>query len=396
VNHGLKGKFWLRALVAVILTAVTVAAPADTPPTLPKDVKLPANVSLAIYMPAQVRRWRAPLQGPFGTSRTMEDTVLSAGQIYFADSHLAETGTDTPFGLLLALHPEMKTESGRLRYTLNYAVFAADSQPLMKSTESVTVEGFDLERAALQAVQRVMATMITGLRPDEHKFPAALNLKTRSLEFAVNHDKPWATGTGFYFNSSGQALTAAHVIHDCVKVEVKRDDTVLTARVLATSNVVDLAALDTGATSTAFLALRRDTPIELGEPATNVSFPLQSILVATPNLTRGNVSARGGLTGAVGQFQFSAPIQPGASGGPVVSDGGELLGVTVSTLNAGALARQGAIPQNVNFALEARYVAKFLQKGALAYTTVEPNPHGDAHIANQAALAAVVSVQCYE
>jgi hypothetical protein len=65
-------------------------------------------------------------------------------------------------------------------------------------------------------------------------------------------------------------------------------------------------------------------------------------------------------------------------------------------LNAAALAKQGTIPQNVNFALEARYVVRFLQKNGLAFTSVEPNLHGDAHTANQAALAAVVSVQCYE
>jgi len=384
-----------RWLLPILLTAAPVSA--DTPAAgVPKDVRLPVKLSVAIYMPAQTRRWRAPVQGVFGTSRTLEDTVVSAGQIYFSESHLAEAGTEAPFSLLLALHPEIKGESGRLVYTLNYAVFAADSQPLLKSSEAVTVNGFDVDHATLQATQQVMATMINGLHPDETKYPPVLSLKSRSLEFAVNHDKPWGTGTGFFFNSNGQILTAAHVIHDCVKIEVKRDDKVLPAKLLAASNVVDVAALDTGTASTAFLSFRRDTPLELGEPVTNVSFPLQSILAATPNLTRGNVSSRGGLTGAVGQFQFSAPIQPGASGGPVVSDGGELLGVTVSTLNAAALAKQGTIPQNVNFALEARYVAKFLQKNALTFTSVEANPHGDAHTANQAALGAVVSVQCYE
>jgi serine protease Do len=390
------GVSWLRWLLPAMVVAGQAVADTPASAALPKDLKLPINVSLAIYLPAQLRRWHGPISGPLGSSRTLEDTVLSAGAIYFSESHMAEAGADAPYGLLLALHPDLKGESGQLVYALNYAVFAADAQPLMKSSEKVTVKGLDLDRATLQATQQVMLTLITGLHPDEQKFPAVLNLKSRSLEFAVNGDKPWASGTGFYFNSSGQVLTAAHVIHDCIKIQVKRDDRMLSAKLLAASNVVDVAALDTGAASTAFLSFRRDTPLELGEPVTNVSFPLQSILAATPNLTRGNVSARGGLTGSVGQFQFSAPIQPGASGGPVVSDGGELLGVTVSTLNAAALAKQGTIPQNVNFALESRYVVKFLQKNGLAFTSVEQNLHGDAHSANQAALAAVVSVQCYE
>jgi serine protease Do len=388
-------------LSAWVLSGILLAgsAHAGAPPggaQLPKDVKLPTHVSVAIYLPAQMRRWHGLIHGPFESGRTLEDTVLSAGQIYFYESRMAEAGADAAFGLLLALHPEIKSESGHLVYTLNYAVFAADDQPLLKGTETVAVEGFDLDRAALRATQQVMSAMIAGMRPDDIKFPPVLNLKSRSLEFAANKDKPWASGTGFYFNSSGQVLTAAHVIQDCVRIDVKRDEQVRPGKVLARSNVVDVAVLDTGAASSSFLPFRRGMSFELGEPVTNVGYPLQNILAATPNLTRGNVSARGGLTGSVGQFQFSAPIQPGSSGGPVVSDGGELLGITVGTLNALALAKQGVIPQNVNFALEARYAARFLEKNTLAFTTVEPNAHGDAHTANQAALAAVVSVECYE
>jgi serine protease Do len=158
----------------------------------------------------------------------------------------------------------------------------------------------------------------------------------RSLEFAVRKDKPWATGTGFYFNGNGQVLTAAHVIQECAKIDVKRDDKVLPAKVIARSHVIDLAARDTGAPSPAFLPFRSSLSLELGEPVTDVGFPLQDILSQSPNLTRGNISARGGLTGSEGQIQFSAPVQPGSSGGPVVSDGGEVLGITVGTLSAPA------------------------------------------------------------
>ncbi len=386
--------WWGMLSIAALAGAAAAAAPSGSG-QLPKDVKLPVHVSVAIYVPAQLRRWHG-IRGPFESGRTLEDTLLSAAQLYFSDSHMAEPGADAPFGLLLALHPEFKSESGHLVYTLGYAVFATDDQPLLKATESVTVEGLDLDRAMLQATQQAMTSMILSLHPDDSKFPPVINLKSRSLEFAANKDKPWANGTGFYFNSNGQVLTAAHVIQECVKIDVKRDDKVLPAKVLARSNVIDAAVLDTGTAAPAFLPFRRDTNFELGEPVTNVGYPLQSILAATPNLTRGNVSARGGLTGSLGQFQFSAPIQPGASGGPVVSDGGEVLGITVGTLNAVALAKEGVIPQNVNFALEARYATKFLQKNNFAFSSVDPNPHADAHTANQAALAAVVDVQCYE
>ncbi|MFO1400282.1 MAG: serine protease [Steroidobacteraceae bacterium] len=177
--------------------------------------------------------------------------------------------------------------------------------------------------------------------------------------------------------------------------EVQHDGQVLSGKVLARSALLDVAVVDT-ATPAAFPALRRGGELVLGEPIVNVGFPLQSLLVATPNLTRGNVSARGALEGSLGQFQFSAPIQPGASGGPVVSDGGELLGIAVGTLNAARLIEKGVLPQNVQLALEARYAAQFMRAHGIEFTEVEPDAHGDSRRGNDAALAAVVRLACYQ
>jgi hypothetical protein len=80
----------------------------------------------------------------------------------------------------------------------------------------------------------------------------------------------------------------------------------------------------------------------------------------------------------------------------VVSDGGELLGVTVSSLNAAALIKDGLLPQNVNFALEAKYAAMFLRDSAIDFLEVEPEANGSMTIANDAALAAVLQLSCYQ
>jgi S1-C subfamily serine protease len=389
----------MQVLLGLLLLP-SVAATAATQ-QLSKDVALPAKVSVAIYLPAQLRRYRG-LGGIFESGQTLEDAVLSASQVFFTESHMAEAGSENAYGLLLALHPDIVTGNGPLVFTLNYAVFAGDAQPLLKGAESVTIAGFDpaqgdpFDRAIFQATRQVMVAIVNALRPDDLKYPATLTLKSRSLEFAGRQDKPWMTGTGFYINSIGQLLTAAHVLDGCVKIEVKRDEDVVPAQLIARSNIVDLAVLDTGTKSPAFLPFRRALSFDLGEPVTSVGYPLQSLLSASPTLTRGNVSARGGLTGSVGQIQFSAPIQPGSSGGPIVSDGGEVLGITVGTLSTAALARQGVIPQNVNFALESRYVVKFLQKYNLMFTSVDAGLQGDPRAVNQAALAAIVSVECYE
>jgi hypothetical protein len=241
-------------------------------------------------------------------------------------------------------------------------------------------------KSAQKATQLLVVDLLTKLRPDASKYPAAGAVKDVSAALLIDHENAVASGTGFFINAKGQVLTAAHVIHDCVQVDVKRDDKTFPSKVTTSSNLLDLAVIDTDTPVTRFLPFRKTYEIILGEAVTNVGFPLQKILASTPNLTRGNVSSRGALAGSVGQFQFSAPIQPGSSGGPVVSDGGELLGITVATLNAAKLVESGALPQNVNFALESRYAAMFLRKNSVAFTEVEPNFKGDIRTSNEAAF----------
>jgi serine protease Do len=134
----------------------------------------------------------------------------------------------------------------------------------------------------------------------------------------------------------------------------------------------------------------------LGESVTSVGYPLQGLLAETPNLTRGNVSASRGIKGSYGEFQFSAPIQPGNSGGPVVSDNGELLGMAVGTLNAKYLVEKGLLPQNVNFALDSNYVARFLRREGVSFDEIQAKGAGEMKIANDAALGATVQLACYQ
>ena len=100
--------------------------------------------------------------------------------------------------------------------------------------------------------------------------------------------------------------------------------------------------------------------------------------------------------GGTTSFHAGFDFQPGSSGGPVVSDGGELLGVTVSSLNAAALIKDGLLPQNVNFALEAKYAAMFLRDSHVDFAEVKPKANGNMTIANEAALGSVLQLSCYQ
>lgn len=311
-------------------------------------------------------------------------------------------GEDQKFGLLFDFHPEWKLTPGNVEVQMSYKVFGKDHSVLLEGMKSFSTDVGDLSHgtgfynASLKSTQLAVIDALEKLTPDATKNPALSDAGDMPAKALVKMDKPIKTGTGFYINESGQILTAAHVLSSCPLVQVQTNGKTLVAEPVAHSALLDLEVINTGTPVSRHLSFRKSLNFELGEAVTNVGYPLQGLLAASPNLTRGNISSKTALTGSLGLFQFSAPIQPGSSGGPVVSDGGELLGITVSTLNAAKLIQEGILPQNVNFALDAKYAEKFLEHNHVKFTLIDKPASTSMQVANEAALSSVVQLACYE
>lgn len=61
-----------------------------------------------------------------------------------------------------------------------------------------------------------------------------------------------------------------------------------------------------------------------------LGYPMVSSMGSEIKLTTGVVSSRSGFGGNMSQYQISAPVQPGNSGGPLFNDNGELIGIISS------------------------------------------------------------------
>jgi S1-C subfamily serine protease len=400
-----------RRIAATLLAsfvATAAFAASYKPEVLPRGVKLPPDVAvpndtaLAIYFPqgdltsrnyvAAVNLWVEP-------GRALEEARDEGAKKLFPHALAATSGSDAQYGLLLAIHPDWSVQGNTMRLEMKYRVFDPAGTMLREGAQ-VQAATFGANLPALRAVthkamQFVLVDVLRELKPSAARYPATGLVANVSPASVVRKDKPVATGTGFYVNRAGQMLTAAHVVRDCLLIEAQKDGATFAVSTRHASDLLDLAVIDSGQVVATELPFRTGNELVLGESLTNVGYPLSGLLASTPNVTRGNVSARAGLKGSVGLFQFSAPIQPGSSGGPVVSDGGELLGITVSTLNTAALVRQGLLPQNVNFALDAKYAATFLREHAVPFAEVVART-GSMQQANDAALAAVVQLSCYQ
>jgi Trypsin-like peptidase domain/Cation transporter/ATPase, N-terminus len=85
-------------------------------------------------------------------------------------------------------------------------------------------------------------------------------------------------------------------------------------------------------------------------------------------VTTGSLTALAGAGGDSRQFQFSAPIQRGNSGGPVLDDSGRVVGIASSGLNGLVVAMAtGALPQNVNFAVKTDVAKAFLEANRVGF-----------------------------
>ena len=174
-----------------------------------------------------------------------------------------------------------------------------------------------------------------------------------------------SSGTGFVVSARGHVMTNAHVVKSCSALEVGLPGAPLRpASVIARDDTNDLALLSSTLTSVSVPSLR--PVVRTGEAIAVYGFPLAGLLPSTGNFTVGNITAVAGLRDDTSMLQISAHVQLGSSGGPVLDQWGNVVGVIVSKMDAIAAARiTSDIPQNVNFAIKSAVALTFLQSNGV-------------------------------
>lgn len=193
-------------------------------------------------------------------------------------------------------------------------------------------------------------------------------------------------GSAFIVRPDGLLLTAAHVVQGAKTVAVKCPDRPLldaTIETSAPSN--DLAVLRVSSVNLPYVSLARPRTLRVGEPVFTVGFPVSGVLGDEPKFTDGSVSALSGVGGEATFIQTTVPVQPGNSGGALLNESGEAVGImTASAAIRPFLAVAGTLPQNINWAVKAEYAAPLFD---------EP-PRRPASQDRRAAIDHVLKVTC--
>lgn len=205
-----------------------------------------------------------------------------------------------------------------------------------------------------------------------------------------------ATGTGFYVNNT-DIVTAAHVIEGCREMRLEDGSPLVP---VAADPALDLAVLASARRSPHWLPLGPLEGPSLGEPVFALGFPFYGAeFTANQGLsvTGGNVSALPRVADPRSRVMISAPVQPGNSGGPLLSEGGAVLGVVVSRVDdLYALEREGALPQNMNQATSVAQLAPFLEAAGVLFPSAADRGAQDlSQGIPDEVQAAVVLIGCY-
>lgn len=172
-------------------------------------------------------------------------------------------------------------------------------------------------------------------------------------------------GSGFFINDKGHVVTNHHVIDGLDEVFIQTNDKKsFVAKVAHKDNRNDLAILIPVKTYQAkFWFDIMDTHPTIGANINVIGFPLSNILGTDIRITQGIISSEKGIKSDDRQFQISAPIQPGNSGGPIVDKNLTVVGVATARLSDKYLLDyMDIIPQNINFGVKSTHLHTFMNK----------------------------------
>lgn len=199
--------------------------------------------------------------------------------------------------------------------------------------------------------------------------PESRDSEPKRVPEAPHADDSYSSGSGFFVSTDGSFVTNAHVLEKCSLILVKSSDGgVSEGHLFAIDTQNDLALVRTEVKPRHLARLR--VGVRLGEGVAAFGYPHTDLLSSSGNFTLGNVTALTGIGDDSRFFQVSAPVQSGNSGGPLLDNYGNLIGVVTAKLNALKLAANGGdLAQNVNFAIKSAILATFLDANRVNFSS---------------------------
>ena len=158
-------------------------------------------------------------------------------------------------------------------------------------------------------------------------------VRIRSMNINIDWQEPYkkdssqSIGTGFFINNKGYLLTCSHVVEHAVKLLItipSEGNEEYETEIMCIHPELDIALLKTNFKNKDFLKLGNSDTIENGQDVTALGYPLGQTKI---KFTKGIVS---GLQNSM--IQTDTPLNPGNSGGPLLNNRGQVIGINTSAI----------------------------------------------------------------
>lgn len=166
-------------------------------------------------------------------------------------------------------------------------------------------------------------------------------------------------GSGFFISADGHLVTNWHVVENAQTITIRLPSGIMLAaeKPIAVECAADLALFKASIRGfeVPYLSLASIENTKIGDDVFAVGNPLlsQSGSLTEATLSDGIISGIREMGSGVTAIQTTAPVSPGNSGGPLLNDLGEVVGVITFGLTEG---------QNLNFAVAALNVLPLLEQ----------------------------------
>ena len=137
-----------------------------------------------------------------------------------------------------------------------------------------------------------------------------------------------SSGTGFFVSTNGHMVTNNHVVESCDIVKAHYKGRELDTDVLFTDRMNDLAIIKTNLKPNKIFSVSNED-VSLLEDIIVAGYPLGKNISSSIKTSKGSVTSMSGFGDNYSNFQIDAALNQGNSGGPIIDQKGNVVGVAV-------------------------------------------------------------------
>lgn len=226
-----------------------------------------------------------------------------------------------------------------------------------------SAQGSDIAKTQLNRIQRLMTPdQIAEAQHLAREFvPRHEPTRENPLAESDIPSSPNSSGSGFFITEDGFVITNEHVVGNSRHIRLLTSAGFVSATLVKVDKANDLAVLKAEGCFVP-LPIVSSQRVRLGSTVVTIGFPNIGLQGFAPKLARGEIASLTGIQDDPLHFQISVPVQPGNSGGALVDERGNVIGIVSAKLSAtAAFAATGALPENVNYAVKSSFLLGFLE-----------------------------------